>query len=380
VAGGRLVASMRIQRLPKLVLATCLFGLAIGSGGCFRSAMRHSKSCSDADPNCQSGSSGDAGWDGPQAGAGGGMGGGMMGGMGGGRGGGAGGGMMGGMGGGRGGGTGGGLVAGMGGGRGGGTGGGSSGGARDGGVDRTPDLVGDARRDTPGDRSSDVACGTIEICGNGIDDDCNGLADCFDSACKNLPICINHKKEICNNGIDDDGNGLIDCKDPACLGDPSCFVPGHEICNNGLDDDDDGLVDCKDPDCFADPTCIVNPGKEICDNGKDDNGDGLVDCSDPQCKTFPACLSAACTADVDFGSIASSGAAVTRIMSTAGAVASYSTCAPPGGVARVGSFSLAAAADVKLDFEQGKGAAHVVAVSAPGWANPATCNQTLSTA
>ena len=352
---------MRIQRLPKLVLATCLFGLAIGSGGCFRSAMRHSKSCSDADPNCQSGSSGDAGWDGPQAGAGGGMGGGMMGGMGGGRGGG----------------TGGGLVAGMGGGRGGGTGGGSSGGARDGGVDRTPDLVGDARRDTPGDRSSDVACGTIEICGNGIDDDCNGLADCFDSACKNLPICINHKKEICNNGIDDDGNGLIDCKDPACLGDPSCFVPGHEICNNGLDDDDDGLVDCKDPDCFADPTCIVNPGKEICDNGKDDNGDGLVDCSDPQCKTFPACLSAACTADVDFGSIASSGAAVTRIMSTAGAVASYSTCAPPGGVARVGSFSLAAAADVKLDFEQGKGAAHVVAVFRAGVGQPCDVQSNL---
>jgi hypothetical protein len=374
---------MRIQRSPKLVLAASLFGLAMVSGGCFRSAMRHSKSCSDADPNCHLGSPGDAGWDGPQAGAGAGMGGGSGGRAGDGSVGGAGGGPVDGRRDGATAGTGGGPVDGR---RDGSTGGagdgsvdgrrdGAADGLRDGGLDRAPDLVGDARRDTPGDRPSDVVCGTSEICGNGIDDDCNGLADCFDSACKGLPSCIDHKKEICNNGIDDDGNGLVDCKDPACLGDPACFVPGHEICNNGLDDDDDGLVDCKDPDCFVDPTCIVNPGKEICDNGIDDNGDKLVDCSDPQCKSFPACLSAACTADVDFGLIASSGAAVTRTMSTAGAVASYGTCAPPGGVARVASFSLAATADLKLDFSQGKGAAHVVAVFRAGVGQ--ACDQNL---
>jgi hypothetical protein len=390
---------MRIQWSPKFVLAACLFGLAMVSGGCFRSAMRHSKSCSDADPNCHLGSPGDAGWDGPYAGAGGGMGGGSGGGMGDGSVGGAGGGPVDGRRDGSTGGNGGGPVDGRRDGSTGGNGGGpadgrrdgSTGGAgdgsvdgrrdgaadglRDGGLDRAPDLVGDARRDTPGDRPSDVVCGTSEICGNGIDDDCNGLADCFDSACKNLPSCIDHKKEICNNGIDDDGNGLIDCKDPACLGDPACFVPGHEICNNGLDDDDDGLVDCKDPDCFVDPTCIVNPGKEICDNGIDDNGDKLVDCSDPQCKSFPACLGAACTADVDFGLIASSGAAVTRTMSTVGAVVSYGTCAPPGGVARVASFSLAATADLKLDFSQGKGSAHVVAVFRAGVGQ--ACDQNL---
>ncbi len=287
--------------------------------------------------------------------------------MGGGFGGGTGGGRGGAISGGRGGGTGGGSSGGRGGG--GGTGGGLLGGVRDGGVDRSPDLAGDARRDTPGDRPSDVVCGKSEICGNGIDDDCNGLTDCYDPACKGLPACIDKKKEICNNGIDDDGNGLIDCKDPACFGDPACFVPGHEICNNGIDDNNDGLVDCQDPECFSDPTCVVHPGKEICDNGIDDNGDGLVDCSDPQCKTFPACLSAACTATVDFGAIASSNASVTRTMSTVGATASYNTCVP-GGVASVGSFNLPAAADVKLDFSQGKGAAHVVAVFRAGVGQP----------
>jgi hypothetical protein len=252
-------------------------------------------------------------------------------------------------------------------------------GNRDGTNDGVTDALRDGRLDGPSERGSDVVvCGTIEICGNGLDDDCNGLADCFDRVCQSDPACIDRKKEVCDNGKDDDGNGLIDCKDPACFGDKACVVPGHEICNNNLDDDDDGLIDCKDPDCANDPTCVVKPGNEICDNGKDDNGDGLTDCSDPQCKTFPACLQAACVPDVDFGAIASSGASVSKTISTVGATASYSTCAPPGGVARVAGFSLAAASDVKIDFTQAAGSAHVLALFRAGVgqtcdANPVDC-------
>jgi hypothetical protein len=255
-------------------------------------------------------------------------------------------------------------------------GGGLGDGPRDGLRDGALDLAGDARRDgVTVDRGRDGVCGTREICDNGIDDDCNGLADCFDPACVSQTACIAKKKEICTNGIDDDGNGLIDCKDPACFGDPACFVRGHEICNNNLDDDDDGLVDCKDPDCAKDPTCIVRSGDEICNNGIDDNGDGLVDCSDPKCKDFAACLRAACTPEVDFGQIASSGASVQRTISTVGATASYGTCAPPGGVGRVSSFSLASTADLKLDFSQAKGSAHVVALYRAGVAQ--ACDQNM---
>ena len=247
-------------------------------------------------------------------------------------------------------------------------------GVRDGVLDGPTDPVRDGRPDASSDRSPDgIACGKSEICGNGSDDDCNGLIDCYDPACQSDPTCIDRKKEVCDNGLDDDGNGLIDCKDPACFGDKACTVPGKEVCNNNLDDDDDGLVDCQDPDCAKDPTCIVQPGDEICDNGKDDNGDGLVDCSDPKCKSFPACLQAACVADVDFGSIASSGASITRTISTVGATASYSTCAPPGGVARVGGFSLAATADLRVDFTQPANAAHVLALFRAGVGQ--TCDQ-----
>jgi len=335
---------MRISQSSHLVLVAGLLVCGLAVGGCFRSPMLDE--CSEAGSECQPGGTirkRDAASDGARAGADGRRGDGSFGGAGGGPGG-----------------------VGQGG-AGGGTGG--SGGRRDGGPDRR-DGSADARRDVSADRTPDGGCGKTEICGNGIDDDCNGLTDCFDPTCRDQPACIDKKKEICDNGIDDDGNGLVDCKDPACYGDPACFVRGHEICNNGIDDDDDGLVDCKDPDCFNDPTCVVHSGTEICDNRKDDNGDGLVDCSDPQCKSFPACLSAACTADVDFGSIASSGASVTRTISTVGATGTYNTCAPPGGVARVASFSMAAAADLKLDFSQGKGSAHVVAVFRAGVGQP----------
>ena len=429
-----LVANLRIRQSSKLTLAASLLGLAMLAGGCFRSSMLPVGDCPDTDPECQSGTGGEAGSSGPHGGAIGGMGGRSAGGTGGGRVGGAGGGLTGGTGGRLTGGTGGRPTGGIGGGLTGGTGGSgvggtggrlaggtggsgvggtggrltggtggsgvggtggrltggtggrTTGGTGGGGVGGTGGRatggsggggVGGTGGRITGGTGGGVVCGAREICDNGIDDDCNGLTDCYDPACQSLPICIDKKTEICNNGIDDNGNGLIDCKDPECYGDPACFVPGHEICNNGIDDNDNGLVDCQDPACFSDPTCIVHPGTEICNNGIDDNGDGLVDCADPQCKTFPACLSAACKADVDFGAIASSGASVTRTMSTVGATMTYSTCAPPGGVARVGSFNLPAAADVKLDFSQVKGSAHVVAVFRAGVGQPCDVQSNL---
>ena len=42
------------------------------------------------------------------------------------------------------------------------------------------------------------------------------LLTCFSSALAGFG------QEICNNGIDDDGNGLIDCYDPQCNGNPDC--------------------------------------------------------------------------------------------------------------------------------------------------------------
>lgn len=76
---------------------------------------------------------------------------------------------------------------------------------------------------------TDTQCLCVDICGDNLDNDCNGVADPSD--------CVEcGPKEICGNGIDDDCDCVVDeCND--------------EICDNGIDDDGDGLVDENDPSC-----------------------------------------------------------------------------------------------------------------------------------
>jgi hypothetical protein len=211
--------------------------------------------------------------------------------------------------------------------------------------------------------------------GGGTNPDGGGSGGSTDGGGPDLPPPCQAKVEICDNGQDDNCNNVADCLDPGCLGDRACVKPGVEICNNGLDDDDDGRIDCADPDCASSPACRPVMGPEICNNGRDDNGDGLVDCSDPQCTTFAACLSVRCQADVQFGTLAAHGAMVTRMINTAGAPSTYTTCAGPGGHGRVGEFQIDQVTDVRLDFTQPAGSAHVVSLFRAG-ANQA-CDQNL---
>jgi hypothetical protein len=77
---------------------------------------------------------------------------------------------------------------------------------------------------------TDVQCLCVDICGDSLDNNCNGTAD--ESGC--VASCA--QSEICGNGIDDDCDCVVD----------EC---NQEICNNGIDDDGDGLVDQDDPAC-----------------------------------------------------------------------------------------------------------------------------------
>jgi hypothetical protein len=192
------------------------------------------------------------------------------------------------------------------------------------------------------------------------------------------PVTCQQMRENCTNNKDDNCNGLVDCADPGCFGDKACSKPGQEICNNGLDDDGNGLIDCADPACKGSISCRPAMGVEICNNGIDDNGDGLVDCADPQCTTFPGCLTLNCSPDVDFGTLAAHGSSVTKSIDTTGSTRSFVTCATPGGTARVARFTLTQTADVRLDFSQATGTAHVVSLFRAGASqtcdrNPVTC-------
>ncbi|RMD83171.1 MAG: hypothetical protein D6815_07295, partial [Candidatus Dadabacteria bacterium] len=134
-----------------------------------------------------------------------------------------------------------------------------------------------------------------EDCGNGVDDDGDGFTDCADPDCladddgdgyvvapcgsdcdDQDPAVHPGVPEVCGNGTDDECDGLADCDDPDCQAQ--------------IDTDGDGYLggtcgsDCND----TDPA--VHPGAtEVCDNAQDDDCDGLADCNDAACIETAVC-------------------------------------------------------------------------------------------
>lgn len=91
------------------------------------------------------------------------------------------------------------------------------------------------------DQNASMSHNRSEICGNQIDDDCDGMQDCTDPECSSLSSCQ----------IDVDGDGekaTTDCNDQN-----AAISHNHaEVCGNGnVDDDCDGLSECEDPDCHC---------------------------------------------------------------------------------------------------------------------------------
>ena len=80
-------------------------------------------------------------------------------------------------------------------------------------------------------------------------DACDG-GMCGHAAIANCPAT--HEND-CGDGVDNDGDGLVDCADPDCATAPRCAPrpAPHEVCGNCIDDDGDGLTDFEDPDCCA---------------------------------------------------------------------------------------------------------------------------------
>jgi hypothetical protein len=144
------------------------------------------------------------------------------------------------------------------------------------------------------DLNPNVHPGQPEDCKDAADNDCNGVADCFDPACFNVPDCGCQPSpggEVCANNKDDDCDTTVDCNDTDCIGTPVCGCSPSEIgkCVNGFDDDCDGSFDCADPDCFGDVSCSCQAVGEVCFNGGDDDCDLLVDCADPSCNGLFPC-------------------------------------------------------------------------------------------
>ena len=87
--------------------------------------------------------------------------------------------------------------------------------------------------------------------------------DCNDNDASINPSAL----EVCDDGVDNNCNGYADQFD--------------EFCYIDLDLDDDGYIppeDCNDNDASINPSAL-----EVCDDGKDNNCNDYVDCRDPGC-------------------------------------------------------------------------------------------------
>lgn len=80
--------------------------------------------------------------------------------------------------------------------------------------------------------AEDSQCLCAELCGDDIDNDCDGVAD--ESDCR--ASC--DARETCDDGIDNDCNCAVD----------DCSI---EVCDDGVDNDGDGATDADDASCKA---------------------------------------------------------------------------------------------------------------------------------
>ncbi len=132
---------------------------------------------------------------------------------------------------------------------------------------------------------------------------CNNDDDCPSTEC----VIAENSEALCSDGIDNDCNGYADCRDNSCRGTGStparavCRVctPQPEntaaACSDGIDNDCDGYVDCDDWDCDpprAQPELPTRPVAElcptvICDGQCCPRGSQCIEnnCVDPSCST-----------------------------------------------------------------------------------------------
>jgi hypothetical protein len=121
--------------------------------------------------------------------------------------------------------------------------------------------------------------GVPEVCGDSIDNNCDGNTDSQDPVCGTL------------NCTDADGDGFFaeggTCGPMDCNDADNTWYPGAEdICNDAMDQDCSGKDRTKGKGCKTGG----REGKgKTCYDGLDNDGDTMFDCDDPDCDGHRRC-------------------------------------------------------------------------------------------
>jgi hypothetical protein len=90
-----------------------------------------------------------------------------------------------------------------------------------------------------------------------------GFSDLSNTASATTGNCTDgpERTPYCDNGVDDDCDGVADSADPDCA---NCTEPTEKVCDDYADNDCDGLVDGTDPDCPPPPCDFGCPPGMVC--------------------------------------------------------------------------------------------------------------------
>ncbi|MCO6476472.1 MAG: HYR domain-containing protein, partial [Phaeodactylibacter sp.] len=124
---------------------------------------------------------------------------------------------------------------------------------------------------------SDVGSATVTLT---VSDDNGNTSTCSAAVTVNA-----YAEELCGDGIDNDCDGLVDDDDPSATGQSAWYA---DMDNDTYGDPDNSTLACEQPAGFVadntdcdDTDSAVNPGAQEACNGTDDDCDNLVDEEDP---------------------------------------------------------------------------------------------------